>query len=72
MAAKYFVRFAYFGYSAMFETSTPSVEERRAEANRIVIARYGAAPQLSYAAPGVPFPDFVPMTVWDEEAQAFI
>ncbi len=56
------VQFSYFGYSTSFETSAPTVAERRAEANARVIAKFGPAPAI---------PDFVPMLTWDAERGEF-
>jgi hypothetical protein len=65
------VRFAYFGYSACFATSAATTAERRAEANGRVIAKFGPDPAIAYVALGVPFPDYVPCCVWDEEEGDF-
>ena len=47
------VRYAYYGYSVDFDSSTAySQAERRAAANQAVIERYGLTPPLSYAEPG--------------------
>ena len=65
------VRFSYFGYSVSFETSAPTVALRRAEANAKIIAKFGENPALRYVEPGLPFPDYVPMLVWDNELGDF-
>lgn len=59
------VRFEYFGWGAQFSTAATSTAQCRSEANRMVLARYGAESVLPYVEPGVPFPDYVPMRVWD-------
>lgn len=61
------VKFDYFGYSTVFETSAPTVAERRAEANARVIAKFGPSPALRYVEPGLPFPDYVPCLCWYDE-----
>ena len=66
-----YVKFSYFGYSVSFDTSADSVAARRAEANAIIISKFGESPKSAYAAPGLPFPDFVPMQYWDEEGQSW-
>jgi hypothetical protein len=65
------VQFSYFGYTASFQTSAPSVAERRAEANALILNKFGSAPALRYVEPGLPFPDYVPMLTWDSELQEF-
>jgi hypothetical protein len=66
------VRFAYFGYQATFDAARyPTDHERRLQANRMVIDAYGSAPAMSYVQPGLPFPDYVPCQVWDNETQEF-
>lgn len=65
------VKFSYFGYSVNFATAAPTVAARRAEANALIVARYGAAPELSYVEHGLPFPDYVPMLTWDAERKEF-
>lgn len=66
---------SYFGYSVEFTTSAPTAAERRAEANQLVIAKYGETPKLSYVQPRLPFPDFVPVETWgpigNEGAQGY-
>ena len=59
------VQFSYFGYGTSFATEAKTVAERRAEANRRVIAKFGEAPAMCYVEPGLPFPDFVPMLTWN-------
>jgi hypothetical protein len=55
---------SYFGYSVEFATVAATIAERRAEANRLIIAKYGETPALSYVQPRLPFPDFVPVQTW--------
>jgi ribonuclease I len=65
-------RFAYFGYSAEFAAPAVwSIAERRREANRLVIAAYGAAPALAYVEPGLPFPEYVLCLTWDPVDQVY-
>jgi hypothetical protein len=66
------VRFAYFGYSVMFDAAKYRTDhERRLQANRMIIDAYGSAPAMPYVQPGLPFPDYVPCQVWDSETQDF-
>ena len=60
MAPQYRYRLAYFGYSVEF-TYAGTIAEIRAEANRLTIEKYGAAPAMSYVEPGLPYPDYVPV-----------
>ena len=71
MASTLTVRLAYFGYSVTFQAKAAATADRRAEANALVLARYGAAPAMAYVAPGLPFPDYVPVQVWDAETATF-
>ena len=67
------VQFSYFGYTATFAVrADTTIEQRRAEANERVIAKFGDTPTIPYVQPGLPFPDFVPMLVWDEQDEAFL
>ena len=55
----------YFGYSVEFNTDPRStVAERRAQANDIILKAFGMHPVLAYVEPGLPFPDYVPVRVW--------
>lgn len=65
------VRVAYFGYSAEFTTAENRNGAIRAEANRIVLAKFGSAPDLRYVEPGIPFPDYVPIQRYDHEDDGF-
>lgn len=58
------VRVAYFGYSAEFTTSNNRNDAIRAEANQIVLTKFGSAP-------GLPFPAFVPVQRYDAEDGKF-
>jgi hypothetical protein len=71
MSRKVFVRFSYFGYSAEFMTPATSTAERRSQANEIVLAKFGQSPAIRYVEPGLPFPEYVPMHVWDEQDKAW-
>ena len=62
---------ACFGYSVEFTTQARSSTDRRAEANQLIIAKFGAVPKLSYVELGVPFPAYVPVEVYDEETRSF-
>lgn len=67
------IRVAYFGYSVEFTTSENKPDAIRAEANRIVTAKYGdpAERHLNYVEPGLPFPAYVPVQYWDTECGKF-
>jgi len=65
------VRVSYFGYTAEFTTSEGDNAAIRAEANAIILAKFGPAPAQGYVEPGLPFPAFVPVHRWDEEDGAF-
>ena len=65
------VRVAYFGYSAEFTTSESRNEAIRAEANSIILAKFGHAPDLRYVEPGLPFPAYVPVQRYNVEDGKF-
>lgn len=64
-------RLAYFGWSAEFTSAEVNAAKLRAEANRIVLDHYGPKPAVSYVMPGTPFPDDVPVEVWEGADKGF-
>lgn len=64
-------RVAYFGWSAEFTSAEVNADKLRAEANRIVLEAHGPDPSLSYVEPGLPFPAYVPVDVWEGAAKGF-
>jgi hypothetical protein len=67
-----YVKVSYFGYSVAFYTDAPDADARRADANATVLKAFGNVPLVPYVEPGLPFPDYVPVRVWDAEAQDFL
>lgn len=62
-------RLAYFGWSIEFTRPYAPAAAIRAEANARVIEQHGK--DASYVEPGLPFPDFVPVQMWDGESEDF-